>query len=178
MENPILKQMLLADAGYSAWANSILLAACAALPSDELDRDLGVSHGSILRTFRHIYYAERVWVRRLIANALPPMHQVGDQNLFRDPDPEPSLADLHTQWPHVASDLRVWLEDVSDSTLAGEMTSRMPDGADFRIRRYEIVTHSVNHSTLHRGQIIAMIRMLGHTPPNADQFSYYMARAQ
>lgn len=170
--------MLLADAAYSAWANSILLNACVALTSEETERDLGVSHGSILRAFRHIYYAERVWVRRLVADALPPMHQVGDQRHFRDPDPEPSLADLRTQWPLVDSDLRTWLESATDAILAGEMTSVMPDGSDFHVKRWEIVVHSVNHSTLHRGQIIGMIRLLGHTPPNADQFSFYMARTK
>lgn len=170
--------MLLADAGYSAWANSVLLAACDALPPEELDRNLGVSHGSILRTFRHVYYSERVWGRRLIADALPPMHQVGDQQLFRDPDPEPTLPALRVHWPRVDKDLHAWLESASDAALTGEMTSRMPDGTDFHIRRWEIVVHSVNHSTLHRGQIIAMVRLLGHTPPNADQFSYYMARTK
>jgi uncharacterized damage-inducible protein DinB len=86
----IVKQALLTDTDYSAWANQQLLDACSALTDEELDCALGASHGGVIRTLRHIYYAERVWVKRLRANSLPPLHEVGDQRLFRDPAPEPA----------------------------------------------------------------------------------------
>ena len=173
----ILKQSLLADADYSAWANGVLLSACAALTEEQINRDLGASHASILRTLRHIYYSERVWLRRLVADALPPMIEVGDQSLFCDPDPEPGLEDLLQHWPVVHQDLRTWLEQAGDTLLDGQLSSLMPDGNSFAVKRWEIIVHSVNHSTLHRGQIISMLRMLGAKPPNLDQFSFYLSRA-
>ena len=104
------------------------------------------------------------------------MIEVGDQKLFCDPDPEPSLVDLQRTWPQLNENLRAWLEKADNSLLSDELVSPLPSGSSFRIKRWEIVAHAVNHSTLHRGQIISMMRALGLQPPNTDQFSYYMAR--
>jgi uncharacterized damage-inducible protein DinB len=38
---------------------------------------------------------------------------------------------------------------------------------------WQIVTHVVNHATLHRGQIVAMLRQLGAKPPATDILWYY-----
>lgn len=67
----VTKQLLLTDLDYSAWATQLLLDACSALTAEEMERDLGASHGGVIRTLRHIYYAERVWVKRLRADSLP-----------------------------------------------------------------------------------------------------------
>jgi len=39
-----------------------------------------------------------------------------------------------------------------------------------------IIKHSVNHSALHRGQIVSILRTLGLKPPTTDMFSYHMVR--
>ena len=75
-----LKQLLLAQTDYSAWATRQLLKACSPLTSDQLDRGLGASHSSILRTFRHIHDGERVWLGRIIEG--------GTQALPSGPAPE------------------------------------------------------------------------------------------
>jgi uncharacterized damage-inducible protein DinB len=79
----IAKEALLMDLDYSAWANQVLLEPCSALTAEDLARDLGASHRSVLETLRHIYYTERVWVRRLRENAMPPMREVGWTNAAR-----------------------------------------------------------------------------------------------
>ena len=48
------KQALLIDLDYSAWANQRLLDVCSALTAEEMDRDLGASHGGVIRTLRHM----------------------------------------------------------------------------------------------------------------------------
>ena len=171
-----LKMILLEDIGYTAWANRELLGVCMELTHEQIERDLGASHGSLLKTFRHIYYSERVWLQRLVANALPPLVEVGDQRLFGDAAPEPALEELVQRWPGVWLGLREWIEQVRDETLAGKMSTLVPNRSAFQLTRWEIVVHAVNHSTLHRGQIVSMLRALGVRPPNTDMFSYYMAR--
>jgi uncharacterized damage-inducible protein DinB len=170
----IAKEAFLMDLDYSAWADQVLLEACSALTADELARDLGASHRSVLDTLRHIYYTERVWVRRLHENAMPPMREVGDQKLFCDPPPEPELAELKRDWPEVWKAGHEWLENLPEAELEGTLSSRMPDGTEFRMSRWKIVMHSVNHSTLHRRQVVGMLRALGRQPPNTDLFSYYL----
>jgi uncharacterized damage-inducible protein DinB len=170
------RRLLLSDVDYSAWANQQLLAVCSALTSDQLTRDLGASHRSILETLHHIFYAERVWRDRLLKNALPPLIEVGDQRLFADPPPEPSLEDLKQNWPGVWQRLRQWVEDRPKAELLAELPCLKPDGEHLRLSPAQIIVHSVNHSTLHRGQIISMLRTFGVRPPNTDQFSFYMSQ--
>jgi uncharacterized damage-inducible protein DinB len=171
-----LKQMLLEDVGYTAWASRELLGACANLTQEQLNRDLGASHGSLLSTFRHIYYSERAWLRRLVANALPPLVEIGDQRLFGDTGSEPMVEELANRWPEVWRGLHEWIEESADEVLSGEISTQLPDGGEFNLSRAKIVTHAVNHSTLHRGQIVSMLRQLDVKPPNTDMFSYYMVR--
>jgi DinB family len=65
------KQVLVTELNYTAWANTILLRACEKLTTEELNRDLGGSHSSVIRTLRHIYDGERSWVHNLITSSIP-----------------------------------------------------------------------------------------------------------
>src|SRR5258708_1302202 len=141
-----------------------------ALTAEEMDRDLGASHGGVIRTLRHIYYAERVWVKRLRANSLPPLHEVGDQRLFGDAPPEPDLEALKTSWPEVWTSVREWFEHLPEAELDCELSCRLPNGGELRIARWKILLHMVNHSTLHRGQVIGMLRQLGQHPQHRSLF--------
>lgn len=164
------KQWLLHQLAYSAWANQLLLDTCASLTQDELHRDLGSSHATILRTLRHIYYAERVWLKRLRANAMPPLVEIGDQRLFCDPSPEPDLPTLQKNWPPVYDGLQEYLQALPEADLTSELR-----GVDCSIPIWKLILHSVNHSTLHRGQVLSMLRQLGKQPPNLDIFSFHLA---
>jgi uncharacterized damage-inducible protein DinB len=172
----IAGQLLLNDIDYSAWANQQLLKTCAGLTPEQLSRDLGASHRSILETLRHIFYAERVWRNRLITNELPPLIEVGDQRLFADPPPEPSLNELQHKWPGVWDSLHQWLQDLQEKDLATELSCIKPNGEEFCLSRSKIIVHMVNHSTLHRGQVMSMLRAFGITPPTTDQFSFYLSQ--
>ena len=163
-----MKQALLWDFGYSAWANQLLLDGCSALTAEELDRDLGSSHRSITATLLHTYYAERAWLKRLRADLMPPAIEIGDQRLFKDPAPEPGLAELKVRWPEVSVGFRQYLEALPDADFDEDLC-----GVDCSMPRWKLMLHIVNHSTLHRGQVVSMIRQLGKQPPQTDLMSYY-----
>jgi len=169
----ISRQALLSHLDYSAWASQQLLSACSELTAEQLDRDVKTSHGGILRILRHMYYAERVWLMRLRANSLPPLIEIGNQRLFEDPPPEPNLLQLRERWPAVWKSLREYFEASPETELAGEVR-----GPDFRMVRGELLLHMVNHSALHGGQAIGLLRQFGTQPPNIDLFSFYMLRPQ
>jgi uncharacterized damage-inducible protein DinB len=160
----LLKQLMLAHTDYSAWATRQLLKTCSPLTFDQLDSGLGASHSSILRTFRHIHDGERVWLRRI--------EEGGTHRLPRGPAPEHSFEFLVQSWPELWQGYRQWLESASDADLTTELSTIVPNGADLRVPRWQIVLHAVNHSTLHRGQIITMLRTLGLQPPNTDLTEY------
>jgi uncharacterized damage-inducible protein DinB len=161
-----LQPLLLTLTGYSAWATGQLLRACSALSLKQLDSGLGASHSSILGTLRHIHDGERVWLLRLMA--------VGSWRLPQGPGCEYSFEVLVQSWPELWQGYRQWLESASDADLNDEFTTLLPEGTQLCGPRWQIVLHAVNHSTLHRGQIITMLRTLGLQPPSIDLTSYYL----
>jgi uncharacterized damage-inducible protein DinB len=159
-----LRELLLAHIGYSAWATRRVLGACSALTVEQLDEEMGASHSSILRTLRHIHDGERVWLRRLI--------EVNNDRLPRGSAPEHSFEFLVQAWPELWDGYRGWLEGAYDDDLTLEVSTVLPDDAVFRVPRWQIVLHVVNHSSFHRGQIITMLRGFGVHPPNTDLTAY------
>jgi uncharacterized damage-inducible protein DinB len=41
----------------------------------------------------------------------------------------------------------------------------------------ELVQHALNHSTFHRGQVVLLLRQMGHVPPPTD-YAEYLAEAR
>jgi uncharacterized damage-inducible protein DinB len=164
------KQLLSSDIRYSAWANQRLLDACSGLSDDEIARDLGISHSSILSTLRHIHDGERVWL-----DCLRTTPEMGPWVLPQGTPPEPSLDALRRSWPELSSGYRQWLEGVSEAVLEEELRVRLPGAKEPSLARWKILRHELEHSTLHRGQIVGMIRMLGHAPPAIHRLDFEQA---
>jgi uncharacterized damage-inducible protein DinB len=162
------REVLLTDVRYSAWADRCVLEACSALPAGELEHDLKTSHTSILGTLRHIHDSERVWLDCLRTDP-----EVGPWVLPQGQPPEPSLDALRQNWPELWDGYRRLLEDLSDDELGVELVVQFPGGIETRLPRWKILRHVLNHSTLHRGQIVSVIRILGRQPPQTDVLSFY-----
>jgi uncharacterized damage-inducible protein DinB len=159
----ISRQALLYVVDYSVWADQQLLSACSALSTEKLRRDMGISHAGIAGTLRHIYDAERIWPERLRDNKLPPLVEIEGRCPFQHPPPDPGLRALQQDWPSVWAGLRHYVETVPEAELAGEIR-----GIDCSIPRWKLLLHVVNHATLHRGQVMGMLRQLGRQPPATD----------
>jgi uncharacterized damage-inducible protein DinB len=166
----LAKQMLLTDVRRSAWANGNLLDACATLTAEELERDFRISHHSILATLRHTYDGERVWLDCLRTTA-----DLGTWRLPQDPGPDLSLDALRQKWPVIWNGFNRWIEELHEDSLAVELTLQLPGGIERSFPRWKILRHVLEHSTLHRGQLVGMIRMLGHTPPPNSPMDFYLA---
>ena len=166
----IAKQLLSFDIRYSAWANRCLLDACSSLSGEEIERDLGISHSGILATLRHIHDGERVWL-----DCLRTAPELGPWVLPQGTPPQPSLDALRRSWPELSDGYRRWLEDLPDAGLEEELKVRLPGEKEPSLARWKILRHVLEHSTLHRGQIVGMIRMLGYTPPSIHRMDFYLA---
>jgi uncharacterized damage-inducible protein DinB len=150
---------------YSTWASRKLMDAVLALPEDQADRPTGVSHGSLLGTLGHIYLADRGWCSRMI-----------DPSLERRT--ESNLELLKTDWPAIQSKWEAWAEGAQDSDLERDVTYHAMDGTAYSSPAWQIVLHVVNHATLHRGQVMGMLRQLGVKPPGTDLMYYYRELAE
>src|SRR5262249_41901163 len=72
----MMKHLLQTELDYTIWANQTLLQASSALTVEEIGRNLGASHGSVIRTLRHIYDAESLWTHNLIAHSIPSVAEI------------------------------------------------------------------------------------------------------
>ncbi len=141
---------------YSRWASTKLLEAALALPADQLRRDVGSSHKSIYETLAHIHYGDRVWLYRVLGL---------EHAAATDP--------LEVDWPRIQQRWEEWANAVTDADVARVIEYLHPNGTRYRYSAAQIVLHVVNHASLHRGQVMAMIRQLGVAPPATDLIFYY-----
>jgi uncharacterized damage-inducible protein DinB len=162
-----LKELLLSQIAYSAWATGQLLSACSGLTADQLDRGLGASHSSIIQTFCHVYDCERVWMRRLIGSR-------DEQLLPAGPAPELTFGFLVQSRPALWQTYFDWIQSAKEAELIEVLATVLPDGKLVSVPRWQILLHTVNHSTLHRGQVVTMLRTLGIKPPNTDLTAYWL----
>lgn len=159
------KSTLLTHLDYSLWATSKLLDAASRLSPEQLNRDLKVSHTSVLATLQHIYYADRTWLARLEGRKID----------FADPAPGPNLEQLREYWPPVLDALKANIDAEPD--INRDLTAQRLNGDTFTAARWKVILHVVNHATLHRGQVMAMIRQLGQVPPATDLFYFYLQQS-
>jgi uncharacterized damage-inducible protein DinB len=145
---------------YSGWASRKLMDAARALPSGDLNKPLGVSHGSLLGTLGHVYWADRLWCTRTADPSLDPLSEATWELLEHD-------------WPLIQQKWEDWAAALDGDALAQAISFTGLNGKPYQMPAWQIVLHVVNHATLHRGQAMAMLRQLGVKPPATDLIFYY-----
>ncbi len=109
--------------------------------------------------------------RRLATHKLPPLYTLGQSA----PPPDLSIEVLQREWPPIWKRLDDWLSGLTEGDLAITIPCETMPGQFRDFPRWEILRHNVNHATLHRGQVVGMLRQLGKQPPNVDTMTYYMS---
>ena len=148
---------------YHDWASQVLMDAVRALPPGELERPTGISHHSILGTMTHLHFADWIWYTRVVE----PLEKPGA-----------TMEALEREWPDLRQRWERFCDGLSDADLARTIAYRSIRGYDGVASVEQIVLHLVNHGTLHRGQVMGMIRQLGIAPPGTDLLHYYMTVMQ
>ena len=159
---------------YTEWANARVLEAAEKLPPEELLRDVHISHKSILGTLLHVAGADWIWLERWHGNS-PVGHDVWAGWTPDDArvcstcarSGSRSSADAMRIWK--TSRMRISPRELGYTRFTGEAYSLPLD---------QQMQHVVNHATLHRGQVVGMIRQLGIAPPATDLLFYLMETRQ
>lgn len=137
-----------------------MLDAALTLKPEDLERTVGVSHGSVLGTLAHIQFADWIWYQRVAGVSMD--------------KPGGTLADVQNTWPTLLAKWEAWADTATDADLSRNIDYKSAlDGKSYSTPVWQIVMHVVNHATLHRGQAVGMIRQLGIAPPATDLIFYY-----
>ena len=153
---------------YTVWANELAMEAAGKLPNEQLRRDFGISHKSIFGTLLHMAGAEWIWLERWNGRS-PAKAEAWSQWTTE------SCADLLTlkeRWNGVIHNRNKYVSQLTDSNLADELAFKLLSGDPSSMRLVHQMQHVVNHSTMHRGQVVGMIRQLGIDPPSTDLLFY------
>lgn len=139
---------------YDRWANHRLLAAACLLATEDFNRDLRASFGSIKGTLVHVLEGTWVWLRRWRGEDAVPVRAPND---FAD------AAALASSWATLDQQQQAFALELTDLRLEAPLTIR---GHQYSL--VQLIQHQLNHSTYHRGQVALLLRQLGHTPPATD----------
>lgn len=148
---------------YNAWADKRIFEAIAALPTEQYQRDLKTSFGSIHGTIAHIVGAERVWLFRWKQK---PASLMGAADFA-------SLADVRKMWDEVEAERTAFLGGLTDAMLESKIVIKPTGGGEYVHSLRQTMLHTVDHSSYHRGQIVTLLRQLGVKPPSVGLIGYY-----
>ncbi|HJP95264.1 MAG TPA: DinB family protein [Pyrinomonadaceae bacterium] len=153
---------------YTEWANALAMEAAGRLPDESLRRDFGISHKSIFGTLLHMAGAEWLWLERW--NGRSPGRD--EAWALWTTDSCANLAMLHERWTELIDDRTRFVSDLNDSRLNAELPFKLLSGDPSSMSLCDQMQHVANHATMHRGQVVGMIRQLGIEPPATDMLFY------
>jgi uncharacterized damage-inducible protein DinB len=153
---------------YTEWANNLALEAADKLSEDHLRREVSISHNSIFGTLLHMAGAEWIWLERWNGRS-PRKDEAWSQ---WTPDSCVDLDTLRERWNNVVVQRDAYVSELDQSKLAIDLPFKLLSGDPSSLRLVDQMHHVVNHSTLHRGQVVGMIRQLGIDPPSTDLLFY------
>ena len=152
---------------YTEYANRLALDAAEKLAEEQQKHDFKISHGSIHGTLVHMAGAEWIWLER--------WKGVSHSHIWTADD-FTGIPALRLRWREIENERRQLLESLNEEKLHQELSYKNIKGEPFTLPLVEQMQHVVNHATLHRGQVVGMIRQLGVQPPVVDLLYYLIAQ--
>lgn len=153
---------------YHYWITHHLLAACEALTLEQWDQPLGHSWDSVHGVAVHMLAAETIWLARW---------QGAAPTTLVNAEAFPTLADLRRAWVPVEADLRRFVSECDDARLAADLRYTNTRGQKFAVPLGALMLHLANHGTHHRGELVAMLALLG-VPHPEDDLLWYLLETQ
>jgi uncharacterized damage-inducible protein DinB len=157
---------------YTEWANELVLTAAEKLTNEQLLKDVQISHKSILGTLAHMAGAEWIWLERWLGRSVTGP----DAWAPWSPENNRTVQDVRTKWQPIIENRRAFIDRLTDDELPRELGFKRLNGDAYSMPLVHQMQHVVNHATLHRGQVVGMIRQLGITPPATDLLFYLMRK--
>jgi len=145
---------------YKAWANAKTYEALSNIDPNEIHKQRQSCFSSILSTLTHNYVIDDIFRAHLEGKT----HQYQTKNVEQPKTLDAlrkMVEDMDAWWIGYADQLG---RDQEDETVHFLFV----DGSKGAMIRQEMVLHTVNHSTYHRGYIDEMLYSISVTPPTTD----------
>jgi len=127
-------------------------------PADYVRELPGFGFRTLREQAIHIFNCEGFWIHSL--QGLPYVEQTIEKS--------PAVADVKLVQQDVSRQTLAYLASLTDQQLNADAKLIFPDG-DVVVRTPAFVLHHVlTHAFHHKGQIVAMCRVLGHPAPDTD----------
>jgi uncharacterized damage-inducible protein DinB len=148
-----VKETLLLLSKYNIWANKKFIELL--LKQDEalLTKELDSSFSTIQETVYHMWGAEYVWLQRM---------QLVEHPIWIPPVYTGSFAEACAEWLKCSQDVQAFIEKQFDDRSFQHVYQyySLKKGSQ-KSMVYATLLHVFNHSTYHRGQLVAMLRQAG-----------------
>jgi len=154
---------------YTRWADGRMFDAVSKLSPDQWIKDLGSSLKSARDTVVHVVSAQWIWISRWKGEVPKGMWAATDF---------PTPAAIREKSEALAKDLAGFVAEQTEESLAKPLTYKNLKGDTFSYPLGQLMLHTVNHSTYHRGQVTTLLRQLGAQPISTDLVVYYGERAK
>jgi len=153
---------------YTEWANNLAMDAAAKLSDEHLCHDFGISHKSIFGTLLHMAGADWIWMERWHGRS-PTRNEAW---ALWTTDSCGNLATLKDRWRDLVDGRTRFIAELDEERLNAELAFKLLSGDASSMRLVDQMHHIANHATMHRGQVVGMIRQLGFEPPSTDLLFY------
>jgi uncharacterized damage-inducible protein DinB len=151
---------------YDEWATDRTMESVSSLPESKYQENLKSSHGGIHGTLAHVCWADALWLARWRGSPTPRSAV----------DEMPTLDSLKKQWKSYRADLGTFLGGLTDVRLATPLSYSDTKGNKHEEPLYQQMLHKINHSSYHRGQVVTMLRQIGHKPIGTDLIAFFRER--
>ena len=148
-------------AAYNAWANRRVMEAAGELAEEAFRADLGAFFRSVHGTLNHLIVADRIWLARFRAEAVPAYELA--EILYDD------RAELAQARRDLDAEITAFVTGLDETRIAADFTYRMiTRDAEVTQPMAPALAHFFNHQTHHRGQVHAMLTRLAGRAPALD----------
>jgi uncharacterized damage-inducible protein DinB len=111
-----------------------------------------------------MFRADSLWFSRVAGE---PFGNIADVAV---PD---TLPELQQEWLTLLGRWQNWFQQLEPNQYGIEVRYANSQGVPYSTPLWQVVLHLVNHSTLHRGQVVTMMRQSGVKPPATDLIFFY-----
>jgi len=112
--------------------------------------------------FSHILISQTIWLERILAKA----------QTFKTTMQLLSIDECTKLSKQSTKDWIIIIESLDEEKLSSIVKYRNTKGDEYQNRLSDIITHVINHSSYHRGQIALLVRNSGGIPAVTDYIAY------